>query len=224
MKIRSNPVGTTMPRADYAETNPKSAAYIKNKPDEAIQKAQKTADDALPKAGGDVAGDINMSGNIAMNGNKITGVATPSDDGDAVNMKYVNDEAGKLLPKAGGSMTGPINMGSKQITNMADPTSSTDGANKGYVDGKRKTFTATITTNDWSSTAPYTQTIGISGILATDMPHISPVYSDTLATALLEKEAWSLVNKAVAASDSITFTCFEEKPMTAIPIQVEVVR
>lgn len=46
MKIRSHPVGTTMPRADYAETNPKSAAYVKNKPDDAIQKAQTTADNA----------------------------------------------------------------------------------------------------------------------------------------------------------------------------------
>ena len=46
MIIRGNTVGTTMPRADYGETDPKSAVYIKNKPDEAIQKAQKTADNA----------------------------------------------------------------------------------------------------------------------------------------------------------------------------------
>ena len=50
MKIRGNTVGTTMPRADYAETNPRSAAYIKNKPDAAIQKAQITADDAVAAA------------------------------------------------------------------------------------------------------------------------------------------------------------------------------
>ena len=50
MKIRGNTVGTTMPRADYAETNPRSAAFIKNKPDEAIQKAQNTADAAIATA------------------------------------------------------------------------------------------------------------------------------------------------------------------------------
>lgn len=50
MKIRGNTVGTTMPRADYAETDPKSAAYIKNKPDSAIQKAQNTADAAMAAA------------------------------------------------------------------------------------------------------------------------------------------------------------------------------
>ena len=32
MKIRGNTVGTTMPRADFDEKNPKSAAFIKNKP------------------------------------------------------------------------------------------------------------------------------------------------------------------------------------------------
>lgn len=32
MSIKGNTVGTTMPRADFAEKNPKSAAFIKNKP------------------------------------------------------------------------------------------------------------------------------------------------------------------------------------------------
>lgn len=32
MKIRGNTVGTTMPRADFAQTNPEAADYIKNKP------------------------------------------------------------------------------------------------------------------------------------------------------------------------------------------------
>lgn len=228
MKIRSNPVGTTMPRADYAETNPKSAAYIKNKPDEAIKKAQETADNALPKAGGDVTGDINMSGNIAMNGQKITGVATPSDDGDAANRKYVDDEVGKSLPKSGGTMTGALNMGSKQITNMADPTSSTDGANKNYVDtavsGTRKTSQTIAQAQFWSSSAPYTLTVSAPGVLPTDMPHVSPVYSADLATAIREKESWAMVSKAEAGTNTITLTCFEDKPEVNVTIQVEVNR
>lgn len=32
MKIKGNTVGTTMPRADFAQTDPKKADYIKNKP------------------------------------------------------------------------------------------------------------------------------------------------------------------------------------------------
>lgn len=43
------------------------------------------ANAALPKAGG------TMSGAIAMDSNKITGLAGPEDDGDATNKKYVDD-------------------------------------------------------------------------------------------------------------------------------------
>lgn len=95
---------------------------------------------------------------------------------------------------------------------------------KNYVDSKRFTTTTTITTSWTGSAAPYTQTISISGILSSDTPHVMPAYSTTLATALLQKEAWMKVSKAEAAAGSITFTCFEEKPTTAIPIQIEVVR
>lgn len=50
MIIRGNTVGTTMPRSDYAQTDPKAADYIKNKPDAAIQRAQKCADQAQETA------------------------------------------------------------------------------------------------------------------------------------------------------------------------------
>ena len=46
MKIRGNTVGTTMPRANWDQTDPKKADYIKGKEavDSAIKKAQETAD------------------------------------------------------------------------------------------------------------------------------------------------------------------------------------
>jgi hypothetical protein len=85
-------------------------------------------------------------------------------------------------------------------------------------------MTATIGTS-WNGTAaPYTQTIGVEGIEETDTPHISPVYSDTLSTAILESNAWSRVSMAESAQNAIVFTCFKDKPETAIPIQIEVVR
>ena len=84
--------------------------------------------------------------------------------------------------------------------------------------------TATLGTS-WSGTAaPYTQTVAVDEILATDTPHICPVYSATLSTAIAQKEAWTCVSQAEANANYITFTCFEKKPTTAIPIQIEVVR
>ena len=49
MKIRGNTVGTTMPRANWDQEDPKKADYIKGKEavDAAIQAAQKTADDHI---------------------------------------------------------------------------------------------------------------------------------------------------------------------------------
>lgn len=97
-------------------------------------------------------------------------------------------------------------------------------ASKAYVDGKHVTATATLTVSGWSSSAPYTQTVTVAEVEASDHPHVSPVYSDTLTTAQAQEEAWNCVSKGVAKSGAITFYCFADKPETAIPIQVEVNR
>ena len=94
--------------------------------------------------------------------------------------------------------------------------------------GKKATsnnFTATIPTTGWSSSAPYTNTITVSGMLASDSNFpVSPVYSDTLSTRTAQLEAWGKVTMIAAGDNSITVTCDEEIPTTAIPIQITVVR
>ena len=138
------------------------------------------------------------------------------------------------LPSSGGDMTGEIRMNGQPISGLNDPTEESQAARKGYVDAakeeakayadsKRETWTTTIATT-WSGSGPYTQSVTVPGILASDMPHITPVYSSDNATALAQKEAWSCISKAVTAENSITFACFEDKPATAIPIQIEVMR
>lgn len=92
------------------------------------------------------------------------------------------------------------------------------------INDKRSTYTATISTTWTGSAAPYTQSVSVRGLLATDTPHVTPVFSDTLATAIAQKEAWGMVSEADAGTNTITFTCFEDKPTTAIPIQIEVIR
>lgn len=117
----------------------------------------------------------------------------------------------------------PIKMGTHRITDMGAPEDSADAATKGYVDGKRFAAAATITT-DWAGdSAPYYNTVAVPGILATDTPHITPVYTNT-ETVLAEKEAWGMVTYAVSGEGSITFVCYEDKPTVAITIQIEVMR
>lgn len=88
----------------------------------------------------------------------------------------------------------------------------------------RQTYTATLGTAWTGSPEPYTQTISVPGILASDMPHITPVYSTDNATAFAQKEAWNCVSKGEAAANAVVFTCLEERPQAEIPIQIEVIR
>ena len=202
MIIRGNTVGTTMPRADYAETNPKSAAYIKNKPDEAIQRAQTTADNAVTAAG---------------NAQTAADNAKTAADNAQTAADNAQTTANDAVPKAGGTMTGALN--------VLDPTENAHAANKGYVDEKRKVFTTTLTVNDWEGdAAPYTQRIGIEGILSTDKPHYGAVYDEDQETRLKQKEAFVLVDDLDTEDGAVIFTCFEDKPEVNIPIQMEVNR
>lgn len=176
-----------------------------------------------------------MAGDIDMDGRKITGLVDPVEDGDAARKRYVDTEistaAGNAetnakdasLPKAGGTMTGDISMGGNAVKGLKAPAAGTDAATKGYVDGKRKTFTATVGTG-WTGSGPYTQTVTVAGVLASDMPHVVPVYDADNTTAQAQREAWGCVSRGDAAAGGIRFTCFEDKPETAIPIQIEVMR
>ena len=87
----------------------------------------------------------------------------------------------------------------------------------------RQTYTATLGTA-WTGSGPYTQAVAVSGILAADMPHITPVYSTDNAMAIAQKEAWNCVSKGEATANAVVFTCFEERPQAEIPIQIEVIR
>lgn len=85
-------------------------------------------------------------------------------------------------------------------------------------------YAATISTTWIGSSAPYTQTVTVSGLLSTDIPIFGIVPSTTTATALLQKEAWNMIGKIETIANGITITCYEEKPTTAIPIQIRVVK
>lgn len=176
---------------------------------------------------GNVISGGTLIGDLDMNGNRLLGVRAPAADADAANKKYVDEtaEAAKnaCLPASGGTMTGDIDLGGNALTNVKSPAADADAATKVYVDEKRKTFTATVGTG-WTGSGPYTQAVAVSGILASDMPHVTPVYSTDNATAFAQKEAWNCVSKAEAAAGGIKFTCFEDKPGAEIPIQIEVIR
>ena len=129
------------------------------------------------------------------------------------------------LPASGGTMTGDIDLGGNALTNVKAPAADADAATKGYVDEKRKTFTATVGTG-WTGSGPYTQTVAVSGILASDTPHVTQYYlgSQSVADVIAQDESWAAVSTADAVDGGICFRCWEDKPTVDIYIQIEVIR
>ena len=112
--------GLPAPSDDTDATN---KAYVDSK-------VSQVSDSFLPTAGG------SMTGAIAMGGNKITGLGTPTDAGDAVTKSYADG----MLPLSGGTMTGAINMGNQAINNLKYPVSDGDAVSKEYVDDQIATL------------------------------------------------------------------------------------
>lgn len=86
-----------------------------------------------------------------------------------------------------------------------------------------KEYNAIIPTEGWTETAPYTIEIAVLGMLVTDKNFpVSPIY--TAEEYAAQSEAWNKISFIDAGTDKITVTCMDEKPTTAIPIQITVVR
>lgn len=93
--------------------------------------------------------------------------------------------------------------------------------NFGHI--KHAVLTATLD-NTWEGEeAPYTKTITVNGIQATDAPIIDVVMYGDYATDEQRIEAWGYIYRAVTGTNSITFYA-TEKPTIDLPIQIKVVR
>lgn len=135
----------------------------------------------------------------------------------------------------GGNMMGALNMNGYRLFGIIAPTEWNHAANKKYiddavetveeyVDGKHLEASVSLPASGWSDAAPYTQTVNVDGITASDKPHYSVVYSGDTAAQLAQKEAFSVVDDLETGEGTVTFTCFEDKPETNITVQLEVNR
>lgn len=72
----------------------------------------------------------------------------------------------------------------------------------------------------WSNTAPYSQTIAVDGVLATDNPLYSLYIPDTATVSQVEtwEIQYSMLNKLATGNGSITLTCFSQKPTQSFSI------
>lgn len=86
-------------------------------------------------------------------------------------------------------------------------------------------YSASLLSSGWNgSSAPYTQTVSVQGILATDTPIVDVVLDSSTSTAISQNNSWAFVSKIETSADSITATCLESKPEVDLPIHLKVVR
>ena len=131
------------------------------------------------------------------------------------------------LPTTGGTMTGDIAMSGNKVTGLGAPSDNADAANKSYVDTalngvETASVSATLTVAGWTGSAPYVQSVTITGLTDAKKAMAYPAYGSDTPTNIALKEACGMVSFASREGSVLTFTCLEDKPTVDIPITVEV--
>lgn len=80
-----------------------------------------------------------------------------------------------------------------------------------------------MTADGWSDTAPYTQTVTVTGLAESASPIIDVVVSDEVETGASQIKQWAYISKASAAENSLTVSCYTKKPTIDLPILVKVI-
>lgn len=85
--------------------------------------------------------------------------------------------------------------------------------------------TAVLAADGWSEATPFTQTVTLEDISASDVPDADIDMSGATAdTAADIRAAWSLVDRIDTGDGTITVTCFDEAPGIELNIRLKVVR
>ena len=87
---------------------------------------------------------------------------------------------------------------------------------------KTQKRTATLMASNWSSSAPYTQSITVEGLSDGVNARAYPQWPEALADKLALGEETVKVRSCERSGSTMTFQCWEDKPVLDIPIIVEV--
>lgn len=90
------------------------------------------------------------------------------------------------------------------------------------VADKKKVYNIIIDTTWTGDEAPYTKTIDVQGVLATDIVNLYPVWSENLDTRRTEKEEYSKISMITSSDNAITLMCDDDKPNIILNARIEV--
>lgn len=105
-----------------------------------------------------------------------------------------------------------------------DPWGSMDAnATNGAIVELRSVKTATLSSSGWSSSAPYTQTVNVSGITADDSPIVALYITGSPSSSNVKNMAksYGYIDRAVTGNGTITFYCYNKKPTVNITVSIK---
>lgn len=200
-------VTAAVPETDYGTYSKPSGGIPKSDLAQAVQDSLDAADAALPKAGG------TMSGNIAMGGNKVTGLGVPSADADAATKKYVDDNFLAATLKGAANGVAELDANGKvpatQLPSYVDDVLEYNGTSAFPAtgeDGKIYVDTATNKTYRWSGTqyVEISQSLALGETSSTAYAGDKGKEAHDLAEAALPKAGGTMSGAIAMGGNKIT--------------------
>lgn len=81
----------------------------------------------------------------------------------------------------------------------------------------------TLNASGWSSSAPYSQTVSVSGLKATDVVHVYPHTPHSLSASTVKtyRKMAGMITDAESATGQMTFYCSNKKPTSNFQVWLE---
>lgn len=180
--------------------------------------------DGVSNAGGNI--DLVAGANIAITpddaNNKITIAGTGTwPNADTVDGAHAGTAANNVLKL---DASGKVPLGNIPAHKSTHASGGSDVLTPSDIGAATTTvYTATLDTTWSGATAPYSKTVTVTGISATDTPIVDVVMSGTYTTDEARIEAWGYIYRITTAANSITLYA-TDKPTVSLPIQIKVVR
>ena len=200
-------VTAAVAETDYGTYSKPSTGIPKTDLAQAVQDSLDAADGALPVAGG------TMSGNIAMGGNKVTGLGVPSADADAATKKYVDDNFLDVDLKGAANGVAELDANGKvpaaQLPSYVDDVLEYNGTSAFPAtgeDGKIYVDTATNKTYRWSGTqyVEISQSLALGETSSTAYAGDKGKEAHDLAEAALPKAGGTMSGAIAMGGNKIT--------------------
>ena len=165
---------------------------------------------------------------------KVEGKQLSTEDFTSEEKEKLAELENYVLPEASTTVLGGVKVDGRTIViedgvakakgvDAADYTARAEIAELKINKAEKKVFTATIPTTGWITGEPNYVDVTVEGILESDYPHITPIYTNVKATDDAIEEAWNKIKRAPAVANGLRVYA-EEVPTTEIPIQIEIVR